>query len=100
MEEILASIRRIIADDHAAPPQAAAEPLMPVSPPEIAPEPPLIAEAPAELTRDYEAERVEGWTDIPAASKATPTEPHRRCAAVSILSRPRISSAVGAHARR
>ncbi|MEJ0052159.1 MAG: DUF2497 domain-containing protein [Methylovirgula sp.] len=75
MEEILASIRRIIADDHAAPPQAAAEPLMPASPPEIAPEPPLITEAPIELTRDYEAERVEGWTDIPAAPQPAPAEP-------------------------
>ncbi len=76
MEEILASIRRIIADDHAAPPQAAAEPLTPASPPEIAPEPPLITEAPIELTRDHEAEQVEGWTDIPAAP-AEPTPPLR-----------------------
>jgi uncharacterized protein len=75
MEEILASIRRIIADDHAAPPQPAAEPLMPVAPPEIVPEPPMIAEAPAELTPGYEAERVESWTDIPAAPKVAPTEP-------------------------
>jgi uncharacterized protein len=75
MEEILASIRRIIADDHAAPQQPAAEPLMPVSPPEIAPEPPMIAEASAELTPGYEAERVDSWTDIPAAPKVAPAEP-------------------------
>jgi uncharacterized protein len=75
MEEILASIRRIIADDHTAPPQPVVEPLIPVPPSEVAPEPPVVVEAPAELTPGYEAERVESWTDIPAAPRVAPAEP-------------------------
>ncbi len=74
MEEILASIRRIIADDNAVPPPPMPEPLAPVSLPEIAPEPPVSAQAPVESVPVYETERVEGWTDIPA-QKAASAEP-------------------------
>lgn len=70
MEEILASIRRIIADDQALPPHVA-EPapvasIAPVASPIIAP----VASAAAPL--DEDDNNLDGWTDLPAAAPPKP----------------------------
>jgi uncharacterized protein len=73
MEEILASIRRIIADDQAVPPRPPTEPTVAVLQPAAAPAPAAVTETSAELPApDQEEGDLDGWTDIPAAAAAKP----------------------------
>ncbi|REF85915.1 hypothetical protein DES32_1955 [Methylovirgula ligni] len=74
MEEILASIRRIIADDqvlpHSAPELAPAAPVVPASAVEPAE---AIAEPVALQSPEGDDAEVDGWTDVPAAIPPRPS---------------------------
>ncbi len=72
MEEILASIRRIIADDQALPPRPAPEPTVAALEPVPAAEPPLAADPVVPPPERDEAD-IDGWTDVPAAVPPRPT---------------------------
>jgi uncharacterized protein len=71
MEEILASIRRIIADDQALPPHSAeAAPVASIAPAAAAPILAPVAAAAAPLDEDDNS--LDGWTDLPAAAAPKP----------------------------
>jgi uncharacterized protein len=67
MEEILASIRRIIADDQALPPHAAEPAPVASSAPAVSAAP-IIAPVPAAAPLDEDDNNLDGWTDLPAAA--------------------------------
>jgi cell pole-organizing protein PopZ len=75
MEEILASIRRIIADDQALPPRPAPEQAAPAPMAASAVEPPVAAEPVAPPPPERDEAEIDGWTDVPAAIPPRPSRP-------------------------
>lgn len=77
MEEILASIRRIIADDQALPPRPAPEQAAPApaAVPAVAVEPPVATEPVAPPPPERDEAEIDGWTDVPAAVPPRPSRP-------------------------
>jgi uncharacterized protein len=71
MEEILASIRRIIADDQVLP--RPAPELAPAAPPAVEPAESVAAEPIALQPLEGDESDAEGWTDVPAAIPPRPT---------------------------